>query len=79
MKVIPMTIIDNPVTDILLQNGTIICFGTQKKIHFSTLNYTSCYTLHLKLFECMFCTLNYDPYYTLHLDVKFAINLDGKI
>ena len=50
MKVIPRTIIDNPlrinfqitlfygqvtnatpVTDILLQNGTIICFGTPKK------------------------------------------------
>ena len=23
--------------------------------------------------------LNYDPCYTLHLDVKFAVNLNGKV
>ena len=49
------------------------------KLHFITLNYTLNYTLYHKLFECMFCTLNYDPYYTLHLEVKFAVNLDGKV
>jgi len=26
-----------------------------KKLHFTTLSYTIYYTLHLKLFECMFC------------------------
>ena len=36
------------------------------------------YTLHLKLLKCTFCALNY-PCYTLHPDVKFAVNLDGKI
>ena len=50
-----------------------------EKLHFTTLNYTSCYTLHHKFFEYTFCTINYDPYYTLHHDVKFAVNLDAKI
>ena len=49
------------------------------QLHFTTLNYTLDYTLHLNLFECMFCTLNYDSCYTLHHAVKFAINLDGNI
>ena len=42
-------------------------------------NYTPVYTLHSKLFECMFCTLNYDPYYTLHPDIKFTVMLDGNL
>ena len=45
-----------------------------RKLHFITLNYTSYYTLHSKLFECTFRTLNYNPCYILHLNVKFAIN-----
>ena len=36
----------------------------------------SFYTMHPKLFECMFCILNYDICYSLHLDVKFAVSLD---
>ena len=39
----------------------------------------SIYTLHPKLFECMFCTLNYDICYTLHSYVKFSINLDENL
>ena len=35
-----------------------------EKLHFTILNYTSDYTLHPKLFECMFCTINYDHCYT---------------
>ena len=46
------------------------------KLHFITLNYTSCYTLHHKFFEYMFCTLNYDLCYTLYPAIKFAIDLD---
>ena len=39
----------------------IIFKKIMKKLHFITLNYTSDYTLHLKLlFECTFCTLTYD-------------------
>ena len=49
------------------------------KLHFITLNYTSNYTLDPKLFECSFCTLNYDYCYTLHPDIRFVVNLDGKI
>ena len=56
-----------------------MCFKSLGKLRFTNLNYTSDYTLDHKLFECMFCTLNYDPYYTLHLEVKFAVNLDGKV
>ena len=37
------------------------------------------YILYPKLFECTFCTLNCDPCYTLRPNIKFAINLDGKI
>jgi len=44
-----------------------------EKLHFITLNYTSCYTLHHKLFEYMFYTLNYDSRYTLHPSIKFVI------
>ena len=36
-------------------------------------------SLHSKLLECTFCFLNYDLCYTLHSDIKFAINLDGKV
>ena len=50
-----------------------------EKLHFITINYTSYYTLHYKLFEWMFCILNYDFCYTLHIDVNFAINLDGNL
>ena len=60
-------------------NGIVIAIKNSEKLHFTTSNYTSCYTLHHKLFECTFYTLNYEPCYTLHPDVKFAINLDGKI
>ena len=45
-------------------------------LYFITLNYTLNYTLHPKIFKCMFCTLNYDNCYTLYPDFKFAINLD---
>ena len=48
----------------------------KKKLHFITLNYISNYTLHHKLFECMFCTLNYNSCYTLHPAIKFAVNVD---
>ena len=51
----------------------------EEKLHFTTLNYTPNYILHHKLFECRFCTINYDIWYTLHLDIKFVVNLDGKI
>ena len=44
------------------------------KLHFITLNCTSFYTLHSKLFECMFCTINYDSYYILHHAVKLNEN-----
>ena len=54
-------------------------FKSLGKLRFTNLNYTSDYTLHPKFFKCMFFILNYDPYYTLHLDVKFAVNLDGKV
>ena len=50
-----------------------------EKITLITLNYISDYTLHSKLFKCTLCTLNYDCYYTLHSDVKFAVNIDGKV
>ena len=49
------------------------------KWHFTTLNNTSNYTLHSKLFECTFCTLHYDSCYTLHPDINFIVNLDGKV
>ena len=49
------------------------------KLHFTTLNYTSDYTLHPKLFGCTFCTLNYDICYTLHLGLKFSVILDGNL
>ena len=47
-----------------------------RKLHFTTLNYTSYYILHPKLFKCTFCTLNYYSYYTLHDAVKFIVNFD---
>ena len=49
------------------------------ELHFITLNYTSNYTLHHKFFEYTFCTLNHNPCYTLYLNVKFAVNLNGKV
>ena len=50
-----------------------------EELHFITLNYTPNYTLHHKLFECTFCTLIYNYCYTLHPDIKFVVNLDGKV
>ena len=47
-----------------------------RKLHFTTLNYTSDYTLHSKLFECTFYILNYDHFYTLHHDDSFTVKLD---
>ena len=41
--------------------------------------YTLDYTLHPKFFECTFYILNYDHCYTLYSDIKFAVNLNGKI
>ena len=43
------------------------------KLHYTILNYTSDYTLHLKLFKCTLYTLNY---HTLHLGVTFTVKLD---
>ena len=51
----------------------------KKEIIFYHFNYTPNYTLNHKLFECMFCTLNYDLCYTLLSDIKFVVNLDGKV
>ena len=49
------------------------------KLYFTIIKYTFNYTLHLKIFKCKFYTLNYDYCYTLHPDIKFTVNLDGKI
>ena len=49
------------------------------ELHFTILNYTLNYTFHHKLFKRTFCTLNYNICYTLHPDIKFAVNLDGKV
>ena len=49
------------------------------KLYFTIIKYTFNYILHLKIFKCMFYTLNYDYCYTLHPDIKFTVNLDGKI
>ena len=46
------------------------------QLHFTILNYNSCYISHSKLFECMFCTLNYNFCYILHHVIKFVVNLD---
>ena len=56
-------------------NSTQCCFKAIQ-LHFTTLNYTSYYISHPKLFECMFCTLNYDFCYILHHAIKFVVNLD---
>ena len=48
-----------------------------EKLHFTSLNYTTYYTLYSKLFDCIFCTLNYDICYTLHPYIKFGVKLDG--
>ena len=37
-------------------------FNKKRKLCFTILNYTLCYTLHHKLFECTFCILNYVPF-----------------
>ena len=58
---------------------TVIWFNiviTLGKLHFTTLNHTLDYILHLKLFECTLYTLNYDSCYTLHPNVSFTIKLD---
>ena len=55
------------------------CLYILEKLHFTTLNYTSYYTLHHKPFECTFCTLNYYSCYTLHPNNKFMVNLDGNL
>ena len=57
----------------------MVDFQKNEELHFIALNYTSDYTLHHKLFKCTFCILNYNPCYTLLPDVKFVINLDGKV
>ena len=49
------------------------------ELYFTILNYTLNYTFHHKLFERTFCTINYNICYTLHPDIKFAVNLDGKV
>ena len=59
------------ITTYILKNG--------RKLHFTTLNYISDYTLHSKLFECTFCTINYDHCHILHPDVKFSVNFDEKV
>ena len=50
-----------------------------EKLYFTILNYTFDYTLHHKLFKCTFYTLNYDYCYTLYPNIKFTINLNGKV
>ena len=65
--------------DLVIYNDDLISFKCKEKLHFTTINYTSYYTLHLKLFECNFCILNYDHCYILHPDIKFAVILNGKI
>jgi len=43
------------------------------ELHFTTLNYTLDYILHLKFFECTFYTLNYDlKLYTLILSLPLT-------
>ena len=49
------------------------------KLYFTIIKYTFNYTLHLKIFKCTFYTLNFDYCYTLYSDIKFTVNLDGKI
>ena len=49
------------------------------ELHFIILNYAINYTLHHKLFKYTFCTIVYDLCYTLHPNVKFAVNLNGKV
>ena len=56
------------------------------KLYFTTLNYTSYYTLYPKIFEYTFWTLNYDSCYTLHPNYKFRVQnvirdivLSGKV
>ena len=44
--------------------------------NYITLNYSSNYSLHHKLFGCIVCTLNYNSRYTLHSVVSFTIKLD---
>ena len=45
-------------------------------LHFTTLNYTLNYTLHLKLSEWTFCTINYNICYTSHPNIKFRVTID---
>ena len=51
----------------------------KKKLYLTTLNYSSNYTLHPRLFVCTFCTINYDYCYTLHYHIKFVVNLDVEV
>ena len=39
------------------------------KLYFTSLNFTTYYTLHPKFFECTFFTLNFNHCYTLHPDL----------
>ena len=57
----------------------IVDFQKNGELHFITLNYISDYTLYHKLFKSTFCIINYNSCYTLHPNIKFAINLDGKV
>ena len=54
----------------------IYIFFLKGKLHFTTLNYASDYTLHHKLFECTVYTLNYDHCYTLHPNISFTVKFD---
>ena len=60
----------------LVLNNLWVIHLIYEKLYFTTLNYTSDYTLHPKLFEFTLYILNYDPCYTLHPNVNFIIKLD---
>ena len=47
------------------------------KLHFTTLNYISNYTLNPKRSECTLSILNYNPFYTLHCTVTSSVVLDS--
>ena len=57
-----------------------VSHGKKKgKLHFTTLNYASSYTLHLKLFERTLCILNYHTYHTLHPGITVAVIFNGML
>ena len=45
------------------------------KLHFTTLNYTPCYTYHPKLCGCTLTTLNYYLLHTLHPPLTYLLTL----